>query len=113
MFSQFKSIVGTAESASEHPLGKAIFKHASTMEGVKLSEPVEFQAAAGQGLQCIVNGKVVLVGNRKWMETNHISVPRSVDAQMKKLEEQVTIQHGWSLYSLVIGKNSNVVWMGR
>ena len=40
------------------------------MLGVQTTEPVDFVASAGQGLQCVVDGRAVLLGNRSWMREN-------------------------------------------
>ena len=59
---------GRAESSSEHPLGRAIFKYAEE-KGVDCSEGcVDFVGRAGRGLECTVGTHSVLIGNVAWME---------------------------------------------
>lgn len=51
------SIVGTAESSSEHPLGDAVVKYVKKFFGVRdLGKCVQFEAKPGYGLQATVNG---------------------------------------------------------
>ena len=51
------------------PIAAAIASHAAAL-GVETVEPTDFVAAAGQGLQCLVEGCTVLLGNRSWMLEN-------------------------------------------
>jgi P-type Cu+ transporter len=59
-------IAASLERASEHPLGTAIVRGAQDRQ-LKLSEPAEFSYSAGKGIQGIVDGKPVAVGNRTLM----------------------------------------------
>lgn len=73
----------SAEKVSEHPLGDAIVDLAvqEKIEGY----PVEsFEAVVGKGIRAAINGKEILLGNRKLMEDNNIAV--TID--MKKLASE-------------------------
>jgi Cu+-exporting ATPase len=59
-------LAASLERASEHPLGTAIVRGAQDRQ-LKLSEPEEFVYSAGKGVQGIVDGKPVAVGNRALM----------------------------------------------
>ncbi len=59
-------LAASLERASEHPLGAAIVRGAQDRQ-LKLSEPAEFSYSAGKGIQGIVDGKPVAVGNRTLM----------------------------------------------
>jgi P-type Cu+ transporter len=59
-------VAASLERASEHPLGTAIVRGAQDRQ-LKLSEPSEFSYSAGKGIQGIVDGKPVAVGNRALM----------------------------------------------
>ncbi|MGA2376336.1 MAG: heavy metal translocating P-type ATPase [Candidatus Sulfotelmatobacter sp.] len=59
-------LAASLERASEHPLGTAIVRGAQDRQ-LKLSEPAEFVYSAGKGVQGIVDGKPVAVGNRALM----------------------------------------------
>ena len=50
-------------------------------------EPTDFVASAGQGLQCVVDGAVVLLGNRGWVHENGLSLSEAQEAQVARLEE--------------------------
>ncbi|OGO15502.1 MAG: copper-translocating P-type ATPase [Chloroflexi bacterium RBG_16_48_8] len=61
----------SAERVSEHPLGEAIVEGARE-RGLELVEPSEFEAIPGHGIQAQVDGRHVLVGNKKLMERENI-----------------------------------------
>lgn len=55
---------------------------------MKWSEPEEFEATPGKGLLCKVEGKKVIIGNRKWMETNLLRVTEDINKKIEGLEEK-------------------------
>ncbi len=58
---------GSAEKASEHPLGEAIMRKAEERE-IALLDPVDFKAVEGRGIEARVDGLTILLGNLKLME---------------------------------------------
>ncbi len=52
----------SAESVSEHPLGRAIVEHALE-QGIVLAEVTDFQAVPGRGVRATLDGRTVLVGS--------------------------------------------------
>ena len=63
----------SAELLSEHPLGKAIIRHAQ-IEGGDLVEPEQFGYTPGRGIDARVRGARVLVGNEAFMRENGVAV---------------------------------------
>src|SRR5258708_15603642 len=63
---QLLQLAASAERGSEHPLGTAVIKAAQAL-GLTLSEPTQFEAVSGFGLQTIVDRHAVLIGNQKLM----------------------------------------------
>ncbi|MDF2440201.1 MAG: P-type Cu+ transporter [Abditibacteriota bacterium] len=59
-------LAASAERGSEHPLGEAMVRSAQE-RGLKLSQPQEFAAIAGHGIEAIVDGRKVLLGNARLM----------------------------------------------
>ncbi len=57
----------SAELGSEHPLGRAVVERARALN-IPLSEPADFQARRGRGVQAQVDGSVVLVGSARFLE---------------------------------------------
>ncbi|XP_008439483.1 copper-transporting ATPase RAN1 [Cucumis melo] len=101
----FLKLVASAEASSEHPLGKAMVEYArhfhffdepSATKNVEnqskessgwLFDVTDFSALPGQGIQCIIEGKRILVGNRKLMNESGISIAPHVDNFVIELEE--------------------------
>lgn len=77
-------IAASAESASEHPLGDAIIKKAKSEE-IEIIEPESFENVPGKGVKATVNGKDVLVGNRKLLSNNTVNIS-TVEDKMGELE---------------------------
>jgi Cu+-exporting ATPase len=78
-------LVASVEKRSEHPLGEAITAEANA-RGLILSEPLGFSAVAGHGVQAEVDGRQVLVGNRRLMRNQDIEI-ESAEDDIRKLEE--------------------------
>ena len=66
-------LVASAESSSEHPLARAVIA-AAKEKGVTVPGSASFEAIPGHGLQAQVDGRVVLVGNRKLMGDRGIAL---------------------------------------
>jgi Cu+-exporting ATPase len=75
-----------AEKGSEHPLAEAILKKAEEAT-VTLTDAESFEALPGRGVQCTVEGKTVLLGNRKLMQEKSIPTARLEDT-LATLESQ-------------------------
>ncbi|KAG5562390.1 hypothetical protein RHGRI_005206 [Rhododendron griersonianum] len=96
-----------AQASSEHPLAKAIVEYArhfhffdepSTTKDTQnrskeskfsswLLDVSDFSALPGRGVQCFIDGKQILVGNRKLMTENGICIPTFAEDFVVELEE--------------------------
>lgn len=81
-------LAAIAESGSEHPLGQAVVNNAKEKGIAVVSNPDSFEAVSGHGLKATYADHVVLIGNRKLMDDNHIPVTESIDNTLKQLEIQ-------------------------
>lgn len=63
---QLLTFAGSAERGSEHPLGVAIVNMAK-QSGLKLSDPVDFSAESGRGIQAMIDGRQVLIGSPRYL----------------------------------------------
>ena len=70
---QLLLLAASAEKGSEHPLAEAIVK-AAEKENIVLHKAKDFKALPGFGLEALINGHLVLLGNKKLMEERLISV---------------------------------------
>ncbi len=66
-------IAASAEKGSEHPLGEAIIRGAEK-ENLDLIKLESFQALPGYGIEVSIEGRIVLLGNRKLMSDRGISL---------------------------------------
>ncbi|MDT7687417.1 MAG: P-type Cu+ transporter [Acidobacteriota bacterium] len=66
-------LAAVADRRSEHPLAEAIVKGARA-RGVDVGEPEQFNAVPGHGVEATVEGRRVLVGNRKLMTKENVSL---------------------------------------
>ncbi|MBX9772493.1 MAG: cadmium-translocating P-type ATPase, partial [Candidatus Obscuribacterales bacterium] len=80
------SLAAACESRSGHPLAAAVVAAANS-RGIKIPEPEKLDSVTGQGLIATVVGRRVLVGNRKLMETQNISLSDEVSSKLQAFEE--------------------------
>ncbi|TDX51438.1 heavy metal translocating P-type ATPase [Orenia marismortui] len=73
------SLAGSAEKGSEHPLGEAIVKGAQEA-GVEFKKLDNFMAIPGHGIEVEIEGKAILLGNRKLMDDKEINVSLQEDS---------------------------------
>ena len=66
-------LAASAEHSSEHPLGQAVVK-AALEKGLELSPPSEFNAIPGHGVEALVQGKKLLLGNLRLMKEKGLSL---------------------------------------
>jgi len=78
------TFAATAETGSEHPLGQAIVDNAAKKK-LTLSKLDSFNVVPGHGVKANVEGREILVGNRKLMEDNRVSI-ESIEGQIGELE---------------------------
>ncbi|WP_298974480.1 copper-translocating P-type ATPase [uncultured Psychrobacter sp.] len=65
---EFLALVAAVESASEHPLAEAIVRAAQD-KSLTIPKAQNFNSTTGEGVEAIVNGKAVAIGNSKLMES--------------------------------------------
>jgi P-type Cu2+ transporter len=85
-------LAASAERASEHPLAAAIVAGARE-RSLALSEPADFEAIAGFGLRADVEGHRVLVGNRRLMERERLSLDGLPEAAERLAEAGKTAMY--------------------
>ncbi len=79
-------LAASAEKGSEHPLGEAIVKEAGNRQ-LGLLPPQDFEAVPGQGLKVTVEGKRIVMGNRRLMEQNAIAY-QTFSAEEERLSSE-------------------------
>jgi P-type Cu+ transporter len=64
---------GSAESGSEHPIGKSVVQ-AAVEKGISTTRPERFKAHGGSGIEAYVDGRHVQVGRPDWFEGRDIDI---------------------------------------
>ncbi len=77
-------LAASAEQGSEHPLGKAIVNEAGS-RSLTLSEPEQFKAHGGFGVEARIGAAHVRVGKPKWFEGDLADTHRK---EIRHLQEQ-------------------------
>jgi Cu+-exporting ATPase len=70
--SEVLRLAASAERGSEHPLGQAIVA-AATERGIPSEMPERFEAVAGQGIVAAVEGRTVLLGSARILESKGVA----------------------------------------
>ncbi|HEX9132992.1 MAG TPA: heavy metal translocating P-type ATPase [Ktedonobacteraceae bacterium] len=96
-------LAATVERNSEHPLASAIVEGAKA-QGIPLAEAMKFNAIPGHGVEADIDGRHVLLGNSKLMETRNVPLGRLV------LESQRLADDGKTpMYIAVDGMAAGIV----
>ena len=66
-------LAASAEKGSEHPLGEAIVKEAED-RSLEFKSLEHFKAVPGHGIEVTIEGKDILLGNKKLMIENNINI---------------------------------------
>jgi Cu+-exporting ATPase len=80
-------LAGAAEAGSEHPVGAAIMRRA-LMDNETLPAASAFAAIPGHGVAADVDGRTVLVGNRRLLQSRAVPVGDDAEAHLVRLEEE-------------------------
>jgi len=87
-------LTGSLERSSEHPLGSSIVRYVEQTLGPErtlarpFAEPESFVAMTGRGVSGELDGTPVAVGNRAFMETSSVALPKLAEATMSTLEAE-------------------------
>ncbi|WP_040214791.1 heavy metal translocating P-type ATPase [Clostridium polynesiense] len=75
-------LAASAEKGSEHPLGEAILKAAEN-KNIPLKNTESFKAITGKGIEVTIEGKTVLLGNKKLMQERNLNTASMEEASNK------------------------------
>jgi Cu+-exporting ATPase len=76
----------SVERGSEHPLGEAIWAEATT-RGLALAEAAGFKAEPGHGVQAEVEGRSVIVGNKRMFDAHGIQLG-GLESEVMRLQSE-------------------------
>jgi Cu+-exporting ATPase len=81
------TMAAALEQLSEHPLAHAIVSHASA-ENSSLPKVDDFSSVTGAGVMGKIDGDLIRVGKRAWLEEEGIAIPRNLADRAQSLQEQ-------------------------
>jgi Cu+-exporting ATPase len=96
-------IAASAEKGSEHPLGEAIVKGAEE-KSLEFKKVESFKAIPGYGIEVSIDGKKIVLGNRKLMIESKISLEKLEEVSNKLAEEGKT-----PMYIAIENKISGII----
>ncbi|MFD1470262.1 heavy metal translocating P-type ATPase [Hymenobacter caeli] len=97
-------LVAAVERQSEHPLAEAVVRHADDQGGDKLTA-TGFRAVEGKGAAATVDGQAVLIGNRRLLTDEGVTLSPELTTQA----EQLLSQAKTLLYVAVAGQAVGLV----
>jgi len=89
-------LAASVEAQSEHPLARAVVDKAKE-EGLELPEITDFESTTGGGVQARVEGAVIRIGKRAFLESVKINIPDALTQEAERLQ----------------GEAKTVIWAGR
>ncbi len=95
------STAASAESMSEHPLGKAIASHAKE-KGLHMASPDIFRMEVGKGVYAEVEGKKILCGNKNFLSDNEIKIGEECEKELERLRYE-------GKASVLVSQNNNCI----
>lgn len=96
-------LAASAESSSEHPIGRAIVDYAR-LKKISLSEASDFKALPGFGLSCRIGGKLVEIGHRGMMEQKGIGY-----AKLEKLAGRLQQEGKTVVYVAIDSRPAGII----
>ncbi|MBE0505044.1 MAG: heavy metal translocating P-type ATPase, partial [Desulfuromonadales bacterium] len=89
-------LAAAVETQSEHPLARAVVDQAKN-EGLELPDITDFESTTGGGVQARVEGGLIRIGKRTFLEAAKIDIPDSLSQTAERLQ----------------GEAKTVIWAGR
>lgn len=96
-------IAASGEKGSEHPLGEAIVKGAEK-EKLEFLKVEQFEAIPGHGIEVMIEGTAILIGNKKLMDSRNISLE-----ELKNKSDQLAGEGKTPMYIAMENKLSGII----
>jgi P-type Cu+ transporter len=100
---ELRWLAASVEQGSEHPLAGAIVEDAR-LRRINLSDAADFEAVPGHGVVATVEGRRVLLGNARLMESNGVALGRLRDEARRLADDGKT-----PMFLAVDGKAAGVL----
>ncbi|MCP2604936.1 heavy metal translocating P-type ATPase [Candidatus Aminicenantes bacterium AH-873-B07] len=85
--SELLKLAASVEKNSQHPLAEAVVREAMKFN-IKLEETTKFNTFGGKGVVALVNGKEVIIGNRKLFQERNIPYSQEIEEKIFSLENK-------------------------
>jgi Cd2+/Zn2+-exporting ATPase len=79
------TLAAAVKNRSAHPLAQAVVR-AAQAKGIPLPEASEVESLTGRGLRASVNGRQLLIGNRKLMDEAKVAIGDKAAEQIEQLQ---------------------------
>jgi P-type Cu2+ transporter len=84
---QYKQVLYTLETKSEHPLAEAVVNKLRE-EGTKSVDLESFESVTARGVKGSYDGTIYFIGNKKLVEENGIRISENIKSQASKLQSE-------------------------
>lgn len=81
------SVTASAETKSEHPLGKAIVAYAKS-NGATIRPTDDFKMIAGRGISAYIDNRNILCGSESFLSSNGIELSNEICKEIDELRKQ-------------------------
>lgn len=95
-------LAASAEKGSEHPLGEAIVNCAAD-KNLDLPDTESFEAIPGHGIEVMINGRKILLGNKKLMDD------RKIEIMLQDESDQLAEEGKTPMFIAVDGKLAGII----
>ncbi len=85
--SELLRLAAAVEAQSEHPLARAVYDKAKDDE-LNLPEISDFESTTGGGVQAMVDGEIVRIGKRGFIESVGVDIPENLIKKAERLQSE-------------------------
>ncbi|OSY87557.1 ATPase [Tenacibaculum holothuriorum] len=100
--SELIQLIASLNSSSEHPLAEATVKYGKE-QNVQIDKVDDFSAVTGKGVEGIVNGKKLALGNDKMMEYAKATISSTIKDEAQSFQKQGKTVSYLSIEGEVVG----------
>lgn len=98
-------LAASVEKKSEHPLADAIVSKATEL-GARIREVTEFSARSGYGVQALVEGQIIRIGNKKMMMNDGVEginneINEIIEKYQKEASTPVIVSFGKTVLGVI------------
>ncbi|MFW9799679.1 MAG: heavy metal translocating P-type ATPase [Candidatus Thorarchaeota archaeon] len=91
-------LISSVEKNSEHPLAEAVVQYTEKLD-IDIPPSSEFISTTGRGVQAIVEGQLVLIGNDRFMRENNVDISAAKESGLELQEQGKT-----TVYAAIDGR---------